>query len=475
MTLTRALSELAIKTPGVSRDAHRAAQKMTLDALACALAGWNAPGVREVVEQVRAWGGAEEATALIHGDRLPAPNAAFANSVMIHALDYDDVYIPGTLHIMSVVLPAALAAAEMADATGRELLDAVTLGVEVAARPAVWCKSHNTRAASQAFLPTSVFGGFGAVAAAARLLGLSVQQTVNAMGLFYAQASGNRQALHDRTLAKRLQPGVAARSAMWATALATRGVTGPAEALEGEAGLFRAHYECEAPSVEELMVERAQWQIERVSVKRHTSCGACHPALHAAEELHNYEDLHPEDMFRIEVFGHRRGGFVSKPLDLSKNPQVAAQFSVQYCVAYALLRGEQRLEDWTDEAILANEDVALLAHSVEFGETPRHLRETPEYPPDDFPPQTARWQGVTVVTPEGEELIEADTPAGVFDPDRVSYQDVQEKFRRCAEFAGVCDEARIEEVLSSIEDLAGGRKRDPLVSEILEPWWELGE
>jgi len=121
MTLTRALAEFALmtKTDSVPESALAASRKLTLDSLACALAGWHAPGVADVVDQMRTWGGAPEASLLIHGGHLPAPNAAFANSVMIHALDYDDVHIPGSLHIMSVVLPAALAAGEMAGATGR--------------------------------------------------------------------------------------------------------------------------------------------------------------------------------------------------------------------------------------------------------------------------------------------------------------------------------------------------------------------
>lgn len=468
MTLTGVLSELAIETPGDTLTAETldAARRMTLDALGCALGGWNAPGVGEVFEQMRAWGGADEASLLLHGERLPAPNAALANSAMIHALDFDDVHIPGTLHIMSVVLPAALAAAQMADATGRELLEAVAVGVEVAARPATWCKGQPSRPAAHAFLPTSVFGGFGAAAAAARLLGLSVQQCVNAMGLNYAQASGNRQALHNRTLAKRLQPGFAAASALCATALAARGVTGPSEALEGEGGLFRAYYECASPTVETLMIRRPQWEIERVSIKRHTSCGACHPALHAAERLRKEEDLKPEQIARVEVFGHRDGGFVSKPFEVGDDPQVAAQFSVQYCVAYALLRGSQRLEDWTDEAILADTEVANLARSITFVDTPEDVPE-PLARPADFPPYTIDWHGTIVHTTDGRRLMRADCPAQVFAPDAVSDDALRAKFLRCADFSGLCDDARAESLLASIEAL----REDAPLKEILQPWW----
>ncbi len=471
MTLTGALSELAVEMPsqGIDDQAIGAARKMTLDALACALAGWDAPGVRDVIEQVRAWGGTEEASVLVHGGRCPAPTAAFANSVMIHALDYDDVHIPGTLHIMSVVLPAAMAAAEMADATGRDLLEAVTVGVEVAGRTALWCKSHDTRLWSGALLPTSMHGGFGAVAAAARLLGLSMEQTVNAMGINYAQASGNRQALHDRTLTKRLQPGFAARSALWATALAERGVTGPEEALEGDGGLFNVYYECDPPTVEELLEPRAQWEIERVSVKRHTSCGACHPALFAAQRLREGENLQPEDIVGAEIFGHREGGFVSEPLDLSENPQVAAQFSVQYCVAYALLRGEQKLEDWTEAAILADEEVAEFADRILFGSVPRFWEKERYESPPDFGPYTRKWQGVQVYTTDEWVHDYAMCPAQVFDPDAVSYEDVQAKFRNCAEFSNLCDDECTEALIASVEALAS----EAPVRESMEAWWGL--
>jgi len=340
----------------------------------------------------------------------------------------------------------------------------------VAARPAMWRQEHPSRPAAHAFLPTSLFGGFGAVAGAARLLGLSVEQCVNAMGLSYAQASGNRQALYDDTLAKRLQPGFATRSALWATALAEREVTGPEAALEAQAGLFRAYYDCEPPTVEELMVERPRWEIERVSIKRHPSCGACHPALHAAERLREEEALEPEQIARVEIFGHREGGMVCRPFDPGDDPQVAAQFNVQYCVAYALLRGRHRLDDWTNEAILADEQVADLARSITFVDTPADAPEPIEWP-GDFPPAKSHWRGPIVHTTDGRRLMRAECPASIFAPDAVSDDALREKFRRCAEFSGLCDDARCETLLASVEALDS----DAPLSEIMRAWWGLAD
>lgn len=112
--------------------------------------------------------------------------------------------------------------------------------------------------------------------AASRLLGLAREQCVEAMGINYAQVSGNRQALLDMTLTKRLQPAFAARSAPWALGLASRGMTGPHRALEGRCGYFHAYMNGDVPNAEELTVSKAWYELENVAVKRYPGCGACH-------------------------------------------------------------------------------------------------------------------------------------------------------------------------------------------------------
>jgi len=230
------------------------------------------------------------------------------------------------------------------------------------------------------------------------------------MGINYAQTSGNRQALHDRTLTKRLQPAFAARSALWATALAGLGITGPSGALDGDGGLFRAYYEAEPPTVEELMVQRPLWEIERTSIKRYPSCGACHSAQGAAERLRVEEGLRPEDIERVEIFGHRLGGFVSQPFEMGDSPQVAAQFNVQWCVAYALLRGGARLADLTDEAVRSDTEVADLARAITFTETPEDAPAIDELPPDVLA-YAGRPHGVIVHTRDGRRLMRSRCPA----------------------------------------------------------------
>lgn len=83
---------------------------------------------------MRCWGGRDEASVLVAGDRLPMPSAAFANAVLIHALDLDDVYIPASLHVTSIIVPTMLTAAETGNVSGCDALAAMVMGIEVAGR-----------------------------------------------------------------------------------------------------------------------------------------------------------------------------------------------------------------------------------------------------------------------------------------------------------------------------------------------------
>ncbi|MCF7854963.1 MAG: MmgE/PrpD family protein [Candidatus Pacebacteria bacterium] len=455
-TLTGTLAKIAIETDpdAIPESAFAAARKVLLDSLGCGLAGCNAPGVREALNTMQDWGGTPQAGVLFHGDQLPAPNAAFVNSTMIHALDYDDVYIPGVLHITSIIVPTALAVSQQTGASGRDFLAAIIIGIEVAGRLGIPCRDRRRGAQGTGFLPTSVVGGFGAAAAACRLRGLNIEQCVHAMGLNYAQVSGNRQALLDMSLTKRLQPGFAARSAIWSVALAEAGLTGPHRALEGDAGLFRI-YQTAAPCTrDDLTAPREQMEIERVSLKRYTSCGACHEQQMAAEEIVATEKLRPEQIERVELYGGGPGGLVGQPFEITENPQVCAQFSVQYCVALALLRGQASIEYVTDEQVLANRDVTELAKSITFTDRLEKIPPPPPLPPDYSEQYVNDFRAVIVHTRDGRRLVRGHFPAEVFAPGNMSMDEVKEKFRQCAAFSGVCSKTEAGRLIQAVEHIA---------------------
>jgi 2-methylcitrate dehydratase PrpD len=221
----------------IPSEAVEAVKMDILDTLSTTLAGSTAEGTRELIDQVRFWGGREESSILIHGGKVPSPEAALVNGQMAHARDYDDIYHIARIHVGAVNVPTGLAMAEkVGHISGKELITAISMGIDIELRLAqsakLWTQFH----------PTCTFGYFGACATAGRLLGLNEGQMLNAFGIAYSQASGNKQCMHDGSLTKRLQPGLAARGGILAVHLAQRGYTGTTNNLEGEAGLFALYH-----------------------------------------------------------------------------------------------------------------------------------------------------------------------------------------------------------------------------------------
>jgi 2-methylcitrate dehydratase PrpD len=457
MSLTRALAEIAIRTEAhtIPAGAVAACKKLVLDTIGVGIAGWNAPGIAGLVDQVQEWAGRQESTVLVHGARVPAANAAFVNSAMVHALDYDDIHDPSALHIMSVVMPTVFAIAESTNATGRQVLESIVLGVETACRIGIPYNRSRRGVSGRGFLPTSVIGGFGATAAACRLLGYDVDRTVNALGLNYAQASGNRQALFEKTLAKRLQPAFTARNAVWSAQLAGRDVTGPEHVFEGEAGLFRVYINAEPPSVSDVMRERGFYEIQRDTIKRFTSCGLSHAITQAALDLAREHDLHDSDLEEVGIYIH--GGpdgenLVGGPFEMGENPQVSAQFCAAYSVAVALLRRKAGLAEFTNERILEDTEVADLARRIRIldriDNPPQEVRIE-----DDFPPHVDKPHVLIVKTKDGRELRKTYTIRAILSPNAVTMDDAIGKFRQCMEFSGARLRAGIEDIIATIETL----------------------
>ncbi|MBE7560834.1 MmgE/PrpD family protein [bacterium] len=460
MPLLEILARIAVETPAdeITDAARAAARKLLLDTLGTSIAGWNAPGVAAALDLVQHWGGRPEATALLSGEKLPLPNAVFANSVLAHALDYDDIHVPSSLHISCMVWPAVLAVGEMTGATGREMLDAAVLGVETACRVGNLYDQRCRGVSGRGFLQTGVVGGFGVAGAACRLFGLDLEHTVNALGLTYSQAGGNRQGLLDKTLAKRIQPAFTARNALWAVELAARDVTGPRRALEGIAGLFPVFIHAEPPTEEELQRKSDFYEIERCTVKVFIGCGGSYPTTLAALELSREYDLTPDKIARVgiywppDAFEPNGANLVGGRWKLGPHPQVDAQFSAAYCAALALVRREIKLSRFTDEQIRRDVEVLRLAERVEILEAVDDPPPPPVILPDDFPDHIDKPHLLIVWTRDGRRLRRIHTNRDVLDPKFTPIEVVREKFLSCAEFSGICPRARAERIMAAVDD-----------------------
>lgn len=319
---------------------------MVMTVLGTTIAGSTAESCDALIEFLQAEGGREEATILIHGGRVPAHNAVFINSIMARALDFCDATAPG-LHIGSSVVPTALAAAELkGGCSGKDFLTAVALGTEVAVR------LNLSRSAYDGFDPTGVCGVFASTVVASKLLGLSFEETWNALGLVLNRCGGSFQSNIDGSLAVRVIQGWVSQAGIICARLARLGVTGPKNFLEGIYGYFHlfAKDVFDSETVAGNLGEG--FELKKLAFKKYPSCGATMGSTYAILSLIEEEHLAPEDISRIDI-SVRPSAYklAGHPFEIGDNPRVNAQFSIRYCIANALLRKSSKLRHFEESYV----------------------------------------------------------------------------------------------------------------------------
>lgn len=272
-----------------------------------------------------------------------AMDATFLNTLHAGALDYDS--LNGAVHADLVTLPAAWAVAEEYDRTPREMITAYVAASEIVSR-----LSRGSTGPTKGWSGTSLYGGIGAALASGLLMRLEAEQLTHALGLAAVQAAGTQQANVEQTLAKRLQPALAARNGVFAARLAQAGATGPGRALEGQFGL-RALYQA-GDDDQVLDNWRAEWQMLDTAIKVYPVCACSHAAIHAllniCEQIRFAAEEVGEVVATISPFMNRLvGGVFSVHGDL----EVVGQFNLQYHLASVLLRGPVTLSALSPDAV----------------------------------------------------------------------------------------------------------------------------
>jgi len=292
-----------------------------------------------------------------------APAAAELNGALIHSLDFDDTFAPGALHPSAPVLPAALAAARLAGASGTDLLAAVVAGYETTCRisVALGASDHYDRG----FHPSATCGVFGATLAAARALGLDAEQSASALGIALSQAAGSLQFLVNGAWTKRFQVGNAARAGLVSACLAREGYVGAADPLGGRHGFLRAY----APNArdEEVTRELGQtWRTLEIAVKPYPSCRFAHAAIDAIVELRNEHSFGPDDIGMI-MCGLPRKGLLLVGAPIARKREaidvVEGQFSMPFNAAVAVIEGSMGWESYARR--LGTPEIARLMSRVD--------------------------------------------------------------------------------------------------------------
>lgn len=353
----RFASHLAgLRYEAVPQPAVDAAKRIMRDTLAVAWAGSEAPGMAELRSGMSS-PGAAECVLWGTGARAATLDAAYLNGVAAAALDYDALHLDALVHSDIVLLPSMLAIAEREHVDGKRFITALAAATDIMCRLGQATREHS------GWFYTSIHGVFAAAAGCAMLLGQKESAIRDAFGIALFHVGGTQQSMVEKALTKRAMSAIAARAGLFSALLARAGTTAPREAFEGKFG-FYSMYEPGDPAVAVHALGERYHGID-VSIKKFPSCGCNHAVIEATLQLAMENDLKPDDVLgaRAVISGYMNR-LVGGAYDPSSNPQVAAQFSVQYSVAAALVH--RRLGVAQIQADAARDPAAIaLARKVE--------------------------------------------------------------------------------------------------------------
>jgi 2-methylcitrate dehydratase PrpD len=417
-----------------------AAKNRLIDITGCLIGGANGGGNRELLDLIKGWGGAKDATILIHGGKAPAGNAALLNSIMARSFDYGVLtpYIgerPVWAHIAESNIPTALTVAEWRRSSGKELLTALILGDDLTTRIA----AAATRAISPGWDTPGTVDKFGTVAIAARLMGLNEFQVIQAWGIVLNQLAGSFQPIQDGAHAFKLAQGLAARDGIIAAELAAKGWTSAKDPLLGRYGFFALYYK--EHNLTPLTHELGKEFYGDCTFKPYPSCRFIHSSIDCTLEIVAKNNIDPENIesVTIDTAPMHYDSPLNQPYDMTGFPQGKAIFSLRYHVASVLVRKNVKVEYMTDAFI---RDKAV-------GDVARKVNVTGNTPPDKIEAAT-----VTVKMKDGRELSAAvDCARGNALKKPLSKDDIVAKYRDNVAFSKTISKSASEKVLGMLNNL----------------------
>jgi 2-methylcitrate dehydratase PrpD len=406
----------------VPTPALNAAKRCLVDVLGVSLAGTATDVARlacAIAERAYAPG---PCTVVGSTARFAPIGAAFANATAAHALDFDDTCYAGIVHGSAVVGPAAIAASESAQATGKDFLVAFIAGIEV---ESALGKALTDSLYYKGWFNTAVLGAVGAAAAAAKAMGLGPDAIGRAISIAACQANGLRVSLGTQT--KPYLAGRASETGMHAATFAAAGMDAPAQAFEEERGFIRVLNEGRFDST---ALDRLGCVFSLltpgIAFKRYPVCSAAQAAAEAVERLLAEEGIDGRHVRKV-ICEVTRLVYIS--LTYERPATIAeAQFSMPFAIGCILAFGRLGVDTLTDETLAdsrlhaAMEKVEMRLASPTDGQLDGHL----------LNPEAAR---VTVLTADGRTFSLYNGAATGMPNNPAPDAALAKKFRRCARTA----------------------------------------
>ena len=364
MNMTSALSQFIVnaKYEDLPEAAVVAAKRGLLDFIAVTVAGSCEPVAEKIMNYAKQSGCVGEATAVNGGFQTSACMAALVNGTLSHAIDYDDViHVPPFWlgHPSVAILPAVLAVAEKNKLSGRDVILAYAIGIEVYVKTALYCGDTPYK---NGWHNACYIGTMAAAGAAAKLMKLNETQVRRTFGIAASLACGVRQ--NFGTMTKPLHAGVAARNGVEAATLASLDFTAAENIFEAPLG-FRNVFTAtnrdnskDVPYGNDILTPEQfaailgnPWNIADpgMSFKLCPSCRATHFGMEAGAQFRDQYTVDPEQIVEIEC--HVPNHMESVLIYHDPVKGLEGKFSLEYVLARTVLEGTPGIHDFTDERV----------------------------------------------------------------------------------------------------------------------------
>lgn len=423
----------------------RKARLHLLDTVGIAFASLSQSFATPALNGIRAASGQGSCTVLGTGYQLAARDAAMANGLLMHGLDFDDTHLSSIIHASVASLPTALSIGEHLDVSWNDMLLAYVVGMETAIRIGAAVKGglHHV-----GFHATGVVSHFSSAVVAGKLLGLNADEISQAQGIVASTAAGVQVFLEDGAWTKRMHPGWGALAGITAAYMAKNGFVAPTRAYEGRFGFFETHVRGMEVDTEVMLANLgSSWRMLETAIKPYPICHFSHACAEAASLLHKRAAGRLDEIEEITaLLPEPTLHIVAEPAESKQNVQTDydAKFSVQYVVAAALLRGGFSMKELLPES-LVDRQIGKLARQVVC--KPQIDTEFPKY-----------FSGQVIIRFKSGETIMEDIPVNKGAGERqINHDEIAEKF-----LANACllvDRTKAVALLETLERAEGASVR----------------
>jgi 2-methylcitrate dehydratase len=340
---------LSLRYETIPESALQMAKRLLLDSIGCALGAVKLKDIQAAYDYVQQVGGNKQATIIWYGDKTNVPNAALMNSLLIRAMDYNDIYWKRDPCHPSDIIPAALAPGEYRRVSGKELLTAIVLAYELemrlclAADPGIREMGWHHATLTQFVSPL----------VAGRLLGLNEDQMVSATGIAGSShfTIGGVVAGHLTNMKNAADP-MATEAGVRGAMLAASEYSGPEEVFEGKESLFEvlSKVRWNRDTLTEGLGE--EFLITQCSLKAFPTEALTHQPITATLEILREHKINPHEVKEVLVETTTRGAdILSDPSKYHPTTKETADHSLPYCIALAIAKGNVLSSDFGIEAL----------------------------------------------------------------------------------------------------------------------------